>query len=121
MITVVVIAILTLTLLAGYVMTLAYNQKKIVDQVSGNRVQRYYAAQAGVVDAQWRIRNNSTTELGGGTFTNSVFSPTYYLNLATDSVHSNCASGDNVKVVIGAFGAEVPDLRKIQSSGIESC
>jgi Tfp pilus assembly protein PilX len=121
LITVVIITLLVLTLLAGYVMSLAFHQKKMVDQVSGSRLQRYYAAQAGVVDAQWRIRNDSTAEIGGGSFSTSSFSPTYYINLSNDSVHAACGAGDSVRVVIGALDGAIPGFRKIESTGIESC
>lgn len=58
--TLVVIVLVILTLLAGYIVNLGYNRKRVVDAASGTRAKIYFRAQAGIHDATARIRKNYT-------------------------------------------------------------
>ncbi len=58
--TLVVIVLVILTLLAGYIVNLGYNRKRVVDAASGTRAKIYFRAQAGIHDATARIRMNYT-------------------------------------------------------------
>ena len=110
--------IMILVLLAGYVTQLSYNQKKLSASGSGQRVRNYYRAQAGVVDAGWRIRANYTVGLpNGGTapfnFTNDGYNPGPY-NLDVD--------GDGAvdcTVDIGAVTNAATKQRPILSTGLD--
>ena len=61
--TVAILFIIMLVSLAGFVMNAGYNQKKLINSVGPTRTKAYYRAQAGVVDAQARIRLNYVTGL----------------------------------------------------------
>ena len=77
--TVAIMAVIMLTAVAGYSLTLAYHQKKLMDTVSGKRIIAYYRAQAGVVNAYWRIRTNYTTGLSpAGSFATDSYNPDPY-------------------------------------------
>ena len=79
---VVTVIIVMLGILTGFITQLSYNQKKISDAASGRRAKLYYLAQAGAVEASWRIRVNRTTALtnnGTGTsFTDDGYNPAPY-------------------------------------------
>lgn len=86
--TVVAIVILMVGLLAGYVTQLGFNQRKLSDAASGKRAKIYYRAQAGAVEAMWRIRANYTTGLDTvGSFTTDAYNPgPYSIDIDGDSV-----------------------------------
>jgi hypothetical protein len=56
--TLVIIVIVMLVLLGSFVTNLCYNQRLLADAAGGGRIEKYYRAQAGVVDALARLRNN---------------------------------------------------------------
>ena len=112
---VVVIVIITmLTLIGAFMTKMTYNQRTLVSVTSGKRVQVYYRAQAGVVDAHWRIRTNYTgAPMGGGDFTNPAFDPPPY------SVDMAPADGNNdFTVDMGPVNAS--GLRPISSTGLDT-
>ncbi len=128
--TVVIIVTLMVVLIAGYVMTMAYNQKRLSNAVSGRRIRAYYRAQAGVVDAQWRLRTNTTTGLvasplssGARDFNNPLFDPLpYSLNLTTNTMNvPNLETDDVIVNIEGAKGPSsdtaAPEFRVIESRG----
>ncbi len=61
--TVVIVIVIVMALISGYVTVLSYNQVKLANTAGGRRAKVYYRAQAGVVDANWRIRTNYVTGL----------------------------------------------------------
>ena len=75
--TVVMVFTVILALLAATLLNLSYNKTKLVDSVGVKRAQTYYRAQAGVVDAFWRIRVNKPA-LSVGSFNNPAFEPPPY-------------------------------------------
>lgn len=56
--TLAITTILLIMSVAGAALTLAYNQRLLTDDLAAQRTRSYWYAQAGVVDAQWRIRTN---------------------------------------------------------------
>lgn len=56
--TVVIIVIIMVAILSAFVTNLAYNQKKLMDSITGKRVLLEYRARAGAIHAAWRIREN---------------------------------------------------------------
>ena len=59
---IVIIVVVMLTLIGSFVASLGYNQRKLLETMSGQRAKIYYRAQAGLVDANWRIRTNYLTD-----------------------------------------------------------
>ena len=91
--TVAIIFIIMLALLAVFVLNAGANKRIMADNVGATRARAYYRAQAGVVDAQARIRMNYTTGLvadtahgsTGTSFTDNNYNPTpYHLDLSTN-------------------------------------
>ncbi len=99
--TVVIIVLAILAMMAGYILNLGYNRRRVVDAASGTRAKIYYRAQAGVYDATFRIRRDYTgaqqpaVPIAGpealtpaltpvGTFTNPAYNPDPY-NIDTDA------------------------------------
>ncbi len=100
----VVVILILLTLLAGYVLSLAYNKKKLDDRIAARHTKAYYLAQAGVVDAEWRIRKNI-----GGLFTNPTDPATpyhYLLNI-------------NTGLIVGVVADSVVDVTITYDSGTQ--
>ena len=110
--TIVIIIIIIMAMLALYVTTLGYNQKKLADSAGGRRAKIYYKAQAGVIDANWRIRTNYTAGLPVGNFrTDPNYSPTYSVDIDGDGTN-------DCQVTIGAVDAS--GKRPINSQGLDS-
>jgi len=103
--TVVIMVIVLLTLLAGYTLNFAYNQKRLTDRSSGAHLKAYYRAQAGVVDAQWRLRTDP-----GGLF--AANGPAY-----NPPAYSLDIDGDGVNDVTVDIGATTAQGRLIESIG----
>ncbi len=89
--TVVIIILAILAMMAGYILSLGYNRRRVVDAASGTRAKIYYRAQAGVHDATVRIRKNYAftapgnvgpmlTDIGsvGADFSNPGYNPAAY-------------------------------------------
>ena len=109
--TVVIVIIIVLASLTLYVTTLTYNQKKLADSAGGRRSKVYYRAQAGVIDANWRIRTNYTAGIPVGNFrTNPNYSPTYSIDVDGDGTN-------DCQVTIGAVDAS--GKRPITSQGLD--
>jgi Tfp pilus assembly protein PilX len=102
--TVVLIILVLLVTLSGAVMTLSYNQKKVVSSAGGKRAVGYYRAKAGVVDAFWRIRTNTGTD-----FTVGANTANYSLDVDGDGTN-------DTTITIGARSG-VTGLRAISSVG----
>lgn len=69
---VVIMIIVTLAMAAAYSMSVGYNQQNVVNAAGGKRVVVENAAQAGMVDAMWRIR---TGYRGTTTYTTAPLPP----------------------------------------------
>ena len=104
---VVVIIIFTmLALMASFAMNLGYNQRRLSHVGTGTKVVNYYRAQAGVVDAYWRIRTNQ-----GGIYTPPAFDPpAYFLDVDNNAVN-------DTTVDIGPVNAQ--GRRPILSTGLD--
>ena len=115
---IVIMVIIMLTLLGGFAANLAYNQRRLLDIASGRHIRNYYAAQAGVVDASWRIRTNYTGATSctpgglGGDFTNVNYSPTYLCDLNNDGVMI-------ASITIGPANLST-GVRQIKSEGLDT-
>ncbi len=74
-----IIFILMLVFLAAFVLNVGYNQRVMTNNVGLVRARAYYRAQAGVVDANARIRINYVTGLvaGAGSTGTSFLDPGY--------------------------------------------
>ena len=101
-----VIAILLMVILAATALLLASNMRQIQDRFLAGRTRAYYYAQAGTVDAQWRIRTNLGDEYGP-----ADDPPSYTVDV----------NGDGRADVTVDIGAEDPSthLRQISATGHE--
>lgn len=117
----VVFLLAALALILGYSMNFAQNQRRLLNSLTKERMQNYYKAQSGVVDANWRIRTNTLLEgWGGAGFTDANFNPpAYYIDLETDAVTSAQTDASDVKVDIGPVNGAT-GLRTIESTGLDS-
>ena len=102
---VVMVVIIMLTIIAGFVANLGYNQRRLLDVASGHRIRVYYRAQAGVVDALWRIRVNYLTN-----FTVPGNTAAYSLDVDSDGIN-------DTTVTIGA--ANAAGVRAINATGLD--
>ena len=109
--TIVMIIAIILALLAGYATNSSFNQRKVVDNASGHRAKVYYCAQAGVVDANWRIRSNYTTD--AGTYNNNAYDPPPYTLDVDGNGVADCS------VDIGPVVNAAKGNRQILSTGLD--
>lgn len=86
--TIVIIVIIMLVIISAFSANVGFNQKKLIDGASGRRAKIYYKAQAGVMNATWRIQNDYTVGLApAGTFTTAAYNPgPYMLDVDTDGI-----------------------------------
>ena len=111
--TIVIIIVIILVSLVGFVTSLGFNQRKFLGASSGKKLVLYYRAQAGAVEAAWRIRENYTTGLSpAGSFGDPAYNPAVYLI----DVDGDGTMDTNVDIdVVGANGS-----RKIISTAQEA-
>jgi Tfp pilus assembly protein PilX len=126
-----IIMIVILTLVAVQVLSLGAHQKRLADAVSGKRMVAHYRSQAGLVDAQWRIRENVTALHPTGSLNSSSPSqdfadpawnpPVYYIDLDSDTTSLvRRSSGVNIDDVQVDIGAMTGGSRAIDSVGYDS-
>ncbi len=125
---------LMIVLIASYALNFGYNQKKQIRSLAGTtRPRVYYLAQAGVMDAMWRIRKNisppgvAVVTSGATSFNTTSYDPApYYINIngtvATGTTDTAMYSGTQeswsyIKVDIGPVDS-VTKQRKIVSTGL---
>lgn len=114
----VLVVLILIALAASHVMTLSQNQHRLLNSLTKSKMQNYYKARAGVIDANWRIRTNQ-----GGSFTTAAYDPApYYINLDNGEVSSLKTPESDVLVDIGPVENAAPKtgLREIVSTGIDS-
>ena len=112
--TIVMIVIIMLAIISAFSTNLGFNQKKMIDANSGRRAKIYFKAQAGVVDANWRIRTDYTVGLApAGSFTTDAYNPGPYL-LDVDQNGTN-----DVSVDIGPVNNAATKSRQILSTGLD--
>lgn len=102
---VVIVVIIMLTLIGSFMANYSYNQQRIVTVSSGRNIVLQYRAQAGIVDANWRIRTNYGTN-----FTVAGNTASYSLDVDGDGVN-------DTNVVIGA--ADAAGVRQIDATGLD--
>lgn len=115
-----------IALIAGFVLNLSYNQTRQIEAVGPTRTANFYKAQAGLVDANWRIRNDVMPPGTTGSFktTTTPADPApYCIDIETHTVTAasggNCAgANDDVKVDIGPRDAAT-GLRPIDAMGLD--
>ncbi len=116
--TIVIIVTIMMMTLAVAILGLAANQSKLASSLAASNIRAQYRAEAGLVDARWRMRTNFTTDIGGGDFTSPSFDPpAYYLDIDANAVHTAKTDADDVEVDISALGADQPGVRTVDSLG----
>ena len=112
--TVTMVIIVVLVLLASFTVNYGYNKKRLVDINSGRRDTLNFRAEAGVVDANWRIRSNYTVGLSpAGSFATDAYDPAPYgLDVDKNGVTDTCVN-------IGPVTNVNTGQRSIVSTGIE--
>ena len=111
----VVVVMIMLGLIATYATQLGYNQRRLTESMGGKRAKIYYRAQAGVVNAQWRIRTDYTAGLApAGNFTTDAYDPGAY-QLDVDGNGTNDCTVD-----IGPVTNAATKQRAILSTGIDN-
>lgn len=116
--TVVMIIVIMLALLAGYMTQMGYNQRRLADTAGGRRAKVYYRAQAGLVEAAWRIRENHTAGLTPASalgFNDDTYNPNPY-QIDIDGDGSMDATVDISQVTAGSTTRQ----RQIQSTGLDT-
>lgn len=107
------------SLLVGYSLRAGFEQTSFTFKVGANRATNYVRAQSGIVDAQWRIRNNNTVGIGGGDFTNPNFNPApYFIDIDADAYHITRTAADDARIDIGPVDP-VTFVRPINSTGLD--
>ena len=107
-----ILAIITMLLIltvAGAILTLAYNQRRLGAGVGEAKLRAYYRAKAGLVDAQWRIRTDP-----GGLFAagGTLYDPMPY-TLDTDGDGT-----DDVMADLGPIADATTAARRIDVRGL---
>ncbi|MCG3176029.1 MAG: hypothetical protein MOGMAGMI_00967 [Candidatus Omnitrophica bacterium] len=102
--TITIILIIASALLAAAALSVGYQYRRLREGVGALHTQAYYRAQAGVVDARWRIRNN----IGANYLLAGTDPAPYQLDIDGDAVM-------DVTVDIGA--ADGNGLRQILATG----
>ena len=105
--TIVIIILIMLALLGVFVTNLGYNQKRLTDVSSGQRIRLYYNAQAGIINANWRIRTDQTTATATMTAMNPAV-PNFSGNPAYTGNYTLNDGTIHALVTIGAVGAAGP-------------
>lgn len=102
-----------------YVISVAYQRTRLVDNVGAKRTRNYYRAQAGLVDAFWRLRTNTSPPAGGTTINFNVATATaiYYIDMAGNTVTQNQTPTSTIRVDIGARRAD--GLRPVSATGLD--
>lgn len=117
--TLVIFFAVILTLLAGYVLRVGYNQTLQIHAVSIKRTSNYYHAQSGIVDANWRIRTNHAPPGSVGSFSVDTFDPQpYFIDTNTNTATAADSGTSTVTVDIGPRDP-VTGLRRIDSTGLD--
>ncbi len=115
-----------IALIAAYVLRLSYNQARQVDAVSIRHTMINYRAQAGVVDAMWRIRTNPTPPIpgapAGSSFTTAAYDPpAYFIDIDTDTATATESAASDVSIDIGPVitAGNAIGTRRIVSAGLD--
>lgn len=105
---VVIVMIIMLMVIAAVILNLAYNFRRLVYGVSTQRTASYYFSQAGIVDAEYKLRNDLGT--GGPYSTNPLY---------TTAPYSIDVDGDGVNDVTVSIGAaDVNGTRQINATSL---
>lgn len=115
-----------IALIAAYVLRFSYNQARQVDAVSIRHTMINYRAQAGVIDAFWRIRTNPIPPIpgapAGSSFTTATYDPPpYFIDIDTDTVTAGQDAASDVRIDIGSMNAtgDAIGLRPVVSTGLD--
>ncbi len=115
---------LVVTSVMVFTMNMAYQRTRLVNTVGIERTEFYYHAQAGLVDAFWRLRT-STLPPGAPAdlFANPARSATYFMDIDGNGISAAVVAGvSDIRVDISAVGAAaVPPapagLRRVTARG----
>lgn len=106
-----------------YITRMVYQRTRLVDAVGIKRTKTYFRAQAGLVDAFWRIRTNHAVPGATGNFNDPNFSAEYYIDIDSGVVTSTRTATSAVKVTIGPKNQTVGNpqygLRPVSAVGFE--
>ena len=115
---------LVMTSVMVYITNMVYQRSRLVDAVGVKRTKTYFRAQAGLVDAFWRIRTNRAVPGLSGNFSDPNFSAEYYIDIDSGSVTSARTATSAVKVTIGprnqTAGNPQYGLRAVSAVGFDS-
>lgn len=116
----VVVFTILIVFIGAYVLSAGYNQTNQINAVGIQRTKIYFRAQAGVVDALWRIRTDTIPPGSSGSFaTDSFDPPAYYIDIDLNAATSSKTTGvSDVMVDIGPKDAS-SGLRTIAATGLE--
>lgn len=115
---------LVMTSIMVYITNMAYQRTRLVDAVGIKRTKTYFRAQAGLVDAFWRIRTNHAVPGAAGNFSDPNFAAEYYIDIDSGSVTAARTATSAVKVTIGprnqTVGNPLYGLRPVSAVGFDS-
>ncbi len=103
--TIAIIFIIATMGIIALLLNMSFDYRSLSDRVSSTKLKAFYAAQAGIVDAYWRIRTNTTSDWGGGlSFANSGWDPpVYFLDMGANPPTFSLTQqpGSDVRIDIG--------------------
>ncbi len=121
-----IIVIVMVTGLAATFMRMAYNMKLVMYGVSGGRTYAHYRAQAGIVDAQFRLRTNYLNGLASPAppangFRDPTYAVSYYITIGMGygGAQINYTPGATRIDISAAAGGTVNGVRTITAIGRE--
>ncbi len=119
-----VIVILMVTALSAVFLRMAYNMKILMYGISGGRTYAYYRAQAGIIDAQYRLRTNFLTGLTSppaNGFLDPTYAPTYFISLTLGygGAQTTYTPGSTRVQISAAAGNSPNGVRTITALGRE--
>lgn len=117
-----IVLLFMFVILASVTLNAAYNKSRLMQHVDGKRIEAYYAAKAGIVDAHWRLMANYVEDISPDpdnyNFNKADWNPpAYYMDLDTDksNVHMSKEGGDDVEVDIGP---KIGGFRSIETRAV---
>ncbi len=109
-----------------YLMNSSYQRSRLIQTMGEIRTRNYYRAQAGLVDAFWRLRGNRNLAgvAGAGGFDNAATTLTYFIDMDSDAISAAQTPACDIRVNIAARNTTAGNpqfgLRRVTASGLDN-
>ncbi len=108
----------------AYIAHMVYQRTRLLDAVGVKRTRNYYRAQAGLVDAYWRLRTNHAPPGLPGNFNDANFSVQYYMSIDSGTITPAREADSTVMVTIGTRNDNIASadyhLRPVSATGLDT-